>query len=134
MLHPYVLSGRYLICDDLTLIKGFFCTRTPSPPIPLRLVSPFSSWIATRLSWPQGPGVQRKPREPSGATLQFHCPPFPHNLAPFTAQLILFQMFSFSQISTYALHSISSFNLPILVKILQKNLSSLYLDVLRIRK
>lgn len=27
----------------------------------LKLVSPFSNWIATRLSWPLGPKVQKKP-------------------------------------------------------------------------
>lgn len=119
--HSYLLSANYLICHHLTLIKGILHSDSLSAHPP-KLVSPFSS---SGLSWPLGPGGWRKPWEP-GSTSQFHCPPLSHNLTPFTAQGILSQTFSFSQISIHPLPSVSSFDLPILVKRPQKNVSSLF--------
>lgn len=58
MLHSYLLSGRHLICDDLTL-KGF-ALKLPLCPFSEVGVT-FLYWIAMRLSWQLGPKVQKKP-------------------------------------------------------------------------
>lgn len=125
LLHSFLLR-RNPICDDLTVIKGVL-HPTPSPPIPLRLVSPFSSW---RLFGLVSPRVQRKSRELSG-TAQFNCPPSPprhhaiHSSVTFTTDIFFLTNQSISSLSLSIFRSLSRYC---------RKCSLLYFCVLWVRK